>query len=66
MGITLAGMKWRVFPRAFLVKKVDSLELMFSPVVLHCLQDSEAVNFMETFKDLLSVLLKKLGEKKVI
>lgn len=66
MGIALAGIKWRVFPCTFLAQKVDPLELMFSPVVLHCLLDSEAVNCMETFKDLLSVLLKKLGEKKVI
>lgn len=54
-----------VFPQAFRVKELARLELMISSMVLHCLLDSEAVNSMETFKDLLSVLLKKLGEKKV-
>lgn len=56
----------KVFPHTFLVKEVAPLELMFSLVVLHCLLDSEPVNSMETFKDLFSVLLKKLAENKVI
>lgn len=64
------GLHWLelsgVFPDTFLVMEVAPLELMFSPMVLHCYLDSEAVNSMETFKDLLSVLLKKLGEMKVI
>lgn len=44
-------------------KEITSLKLMFSLIVLKALLDSEAVHFMETYKDLLSdpYFLKKIG-----